>query len=97
MKELTAGYGGVLPILKSATSITEASNKFLYDFETPSSPESKEQQRSEQGLEYYTKYKHITADSLGKITEEKKEVTEKTEKKKVKLIFDMVLVGKIED
>lgn len=57
--ELTTSYKGVVSVLKSATSVREASDKVLHDFERPTNHEgntAKEEEREALGLAWYNKY-----------------------------------------
>lgn len=64
-KELTEGYSGVLATLRTATSVLEASNAVLLNFEKPASvgpnatPEQKENtctKRTQMGQTYYNQF-----------------------------------------
>lgn len=56
--ELESTYAGVLSVLKSATSIRQASDKVLHDFENPADQsESVEQLRAEMGTTLYNSLK----------------------------------------
>lgn len=54
--ELTTDYPGVVSVLKSATSVREASDKVLLDFERPAEAESKREEREALGLAWYNKF-----------------------------------------
>ena len=55
--ELQTSFPGVLSVLKSVTSIREASDKVLHDFENPADQsESVEETRAEMGQVYYDMY-----------------------------------------
>lgn len=55
--ELQNSFSGVLSVLKSATSVREASDKFLHDFENPADQsESVEATRESMGQKYYDMY-----------------------------------------
>ncbi len=57
--ELNKSYSGVVSVLKSATSVREASDKVLHDFEKPANHEgntAKEEEREALGLAWYNKY-----------------------------------------
>lgn len=57
MYELKKDYPGVLAVLKSATSIREASDKVLHDFERPADQStSVEEKRASMGQAWYDKY-----------------------------------------
>lgn len=57
MKELREEYPGVLNILKNATTITEASNAVLMQFERPADQSaSVQKQRADFGQNYYKKF-----------------------------------------
>ena len=56
-KELTEDYAGVLSTLKSATSVREASDKVLHDFENPADQStSVEEKRASMGQAWYNLY-----------------------------------------
>lgn len=56
-KELNNGYRGVLDVLKNATSVLEASNVVLLEFERPANQsESVQKKRAEYGQLYYEKF-----------------------------------------
>lgn len=56
-KELTESYSGVLSVLRNASSILEASNAVLFDFERPANQdESVQRKRANFGQVYYDKY-----------------------------------------
>lgn len=57
-KELTESYPGVLAVLKSATSVLEASNAVLLNFEKPASKDTIETQtrRAGYGQMYYDQF-----------------------------------------
>lgn len=56
-KELNNGYRGVLDVLKNATSVLEASNVVLLEFERPANQsESVQKKRVEYGQLYYEKF-----------------------------------------
>lgn len=64
--ELENSYAGVLSVLKSATSIREASDKVLHDFENPADQsESVEEYRTELGTEIYNSLKGTGGDGTG--------------------------------
>lgn len=55
--ELSSGFSDVLSTLKSATSVKEASNKVLFDFENPENKSTSVQNtRANYGQNYYDKY-----------------------------------------
>lgn len=55
--ELQTSFKGVLSVLKTATSVREASDKVLHDFENPADQsESVEIQRASMGQKYYDEY-----------------------------------------
>ena len=56
-KELTESYSGVLSVLRSASSILEASNAVLFNFERPANQDdSVQRKRANFGQVYYDKY-----------------------------------------
>lgn len=56
-KELTESYSGVLSVLRNASSILEASNAVLFNFERPANQdESVQRKRASFGQVYYDKY-----------------------------------------
>lgn len=56
-QELNASFPGVVSVLKSATSVREASDKVLHDFESPADQStSVEEKRASMGLAWYNKY-----------------------------------------
>lgn len=56
-KELTESYSGVLSVLRNASSILEASNAVLFDFERPANQDDTVQRkRANFGQVYYDKY-----------------------------------------
>ena len=56
-KELSEGYRGVLSVLKNASSVLEASNAVLFNFERPANQdESVQAKRAGFGQKYYDKY-----------------------------------------
>lgn len=56
-KELSEGYKAVLSVLKTATSVRQASNAVLTQFERPADQgESVQARRAEYGQNYYNKY-----------------------------------------
>ena len=62
--ELQNSYPGVLEVLKNATSIREASDSVLHDFESPADQsESVEEYRAELGQAWYEKYVDSTIDA----------------------------------
>lgn len=66
-KELSEGFTGVLKVLKEAKTVKEASNKVLFDFESPKDQGSSVQtKRTSKGEEYYKAYKDITAEVAAK-------------------------------
>lgn len=67
--ELKSSYPSVLSTLKNATSVKEASNSVLFDYESPANQSSSvQEQRASTGQKYYNDYKNITATSLGTAT-----------------------------
>lgn len=55
--ELNSTYSGVLSVLKSATSIRQASDKVLHDFENPADQStSVEETRASMGQAYYNQF-----------------------------------------
>lgn len=55
--ELTTSYSGVFSVLKTASSVREASDKVLHDFENPADQsESVEETRSAMGQAYYNQF-----------------------------------------
>lgn len=57
MKELSSGYKSVLNVLKTATSVFQASNAVLLNFEKPANQGSSVQkERAESGQKFYDKY-----------------------------------------
>lgn len=61
-KELTEGYGAVVSVLKTATSVLAASNAVLLQFERPANQsESVQKARAAYGQKYYDKYAKNTA------------------------------------
>lgn len=57
IKELNESFSGVLDVLKGATSVLEASNKVLLDFERPANMSiAMQQKRAAYGQVYYDKY-----------------------------------------
>lgn len=59
----TSEFSGVLNVLKNATSIREASDKFLHDFERPADQsESVEIARANMGQNWYDKYANMPYD-----------------------------------
>ena len=56
-KELSEGYSGVLKVLNTATSVLEASNAVLLDFERPANQsEGVQKKRAEYGQRYYDQF-----------------------------------------
>lgn len=56
-KELNDGYNGVLEVLRNATSVLEASNEVLFQFERPANQGASVQaKRANYGRVYYDKY-----------------------------------------
>lgn len=56
-KELNESFAGVLGVLKSATSVLQASNAVLFDFERPANQDtSVQKKRASFGQTYYDKY-----------------------------------------
>ena len=69
IKELSSSFPTVLKTLKNATSVKEASDIVLHQFEIPADAStSVENARASKGNEYYNLYKSITADSLTSTT-----------------------------
>lgn len=65
-KELQESYSGVLSVLKSATSIREASDKVLHDFENPADQsESVEEAREAMGLNWYNQFHNYSGGGSG--------------------------------
>lgn len=61
MKELKEGYTAVLNILKTASTVMEASNAVLMKFERPADQsEAVQSKRAGYGQKYYNKYANIT-------------------------------------
>lgn len=59
--ELTNDYPGVVSVLKSATSVREASDKVLHDFENPADQSTAvEEKRASMGQVWYDKYVNST-------------------------------------
>ena len=57
MQELSSGYKSVLNVLKTATSVSQASNAVLLNFEKPANQGSSVQkERAESGQKFYDKY-----------------------------------------
>lgn len=64
-KELSENYKTVLKTLKSASSILEASNAVLFDFERPADQSvSVQNRRAEYGQKYYLKYANKEGDTM---------------------------------
>ena len=64
-KELTESFSGVLSVLRNASSILEASNAVLFDFERPANQdECVQKKRASFGQVYYDKYA-LTASAKG--------------------------------
>ena len=56
-KELSEGYSGVLSVLQSATSVLEASNAVLFNFERPANQSiGVQRKRAEYGKRYYDEF-----------------------------------------
>lgn len=56
-KELSEGYSGVLSVLQSATSVLEASNAVLFNFERPANQSiGVQRKRAEYGQRYYDEF-----------------------------------------
>lgn len=65
-QELSTSYKGVVSVLKSATSVREASDKVLHDFEKPANQsESNEEKRASMGQAWYDKYSGSLPNSGG--------------------------------
>lgn len=57
IKELSEGYKGVLAVLRTTTSVREASDAVLLQFERPADQsEERQKQRAEYGQKYFDKY-----------------------------------------
>ncbi len=93
--ELESTYAGVLSVLKSATSIRQASDKVLHDFENPADQsESVEQLRAEMGTALYNSLKGTGGGSGGGGTGDSGETpTTPTKKRKMSklLLFSTIL------
>lgn len=62
-QELSGTYSGVLKVLKNASSVREASDKVLHDFERPADQSTAvEEKREGYGLDYYNLYSGSEAD-----------------------------------
>lgn len=65
MKELSEGYRGVLEVLKTASSVLEASNAVLLQFERPADQSTSVQsKRVSYGQVYYDKYSNRKGDGV---------------------------------
>ncbi|WP_338145576.1 phage tail tip lysozyme [Flavonifractor plautii] len=65
MKELSEGYRGVLEVLKTASSVVEASNAVLLQFERPADQSTSVQsKRASYGQVYYSKYSNGKGDDV---------------------------------
>ena len=63
--ELENSYSGVLSVLKTATSVLEASNKVLFDFENPANQsEDVQKARADMGQAWYNKYTGTSGSEL---------------------------------
>lgn len=70
-QELQQSYSGVLNTLKNATSILQASNSVLFNFENPANQSTYVQnQRAEYGQTYYNKYAGTTDVAIEPVTED---------------------------
>lgn len=64
MKELSESYGSVLSVLKNATSVLEASNAVLLQFERPANQgESVQNKRCSYGQSYYDQFANLKSES----------------------------------
>ena len=71
MEELATNYKSVLKVLKEATSLMEASNKVLLDFENPADKSDVvKKERASFGKVYYDKYKTISPKDEIQVPEE---------------------------
>lgn len=62
-QELSGTYKGVLSVLKTASSVREASDKVLHDFERPKNQsEAVEEKRAGYGMDYYNLYSGTEVD-----------------------------------
>lgn len=62
-KELSESFGGVLSVLQSATSVLEASNAVLLNFERPANQSiGVQKKRAEYGQRYYEEFAKATAE-----------------------------------
>lgn len=67
-KELCEGYRSVVSVLRNCTSILEASNKVLFDFERPANQsETVQSKRASYGEKYFNKYADKEADIMAEI------------------------------
>ena len=98
--ELANSYPTVLSTLKNASSVLEASNSVLFDFESPANQDSWVQNtRASTGQGYYDQYKHITAEiakqnngtTTNTIPEEEEE-----QEQFVSFAIDLLFLGTIE-
>lgn len=65
MKELSEGYSGVLSTLRNATSVLEASNAVLLQFERPADQsQSTQSKRAGYGQTYYDKFAGTTTEGV---------------------------------
>lgn len=63
VKELKESFPKVWNVLKTATSVQQASDAVLLDFERPANAESHKSKRAAKGMEYYNKYSGSKAPS----------------------------------
>lgn len=108
IQELSTSYPSVLKVLKNATSVKEASDIVLHQFENPEvQTSSVEDKRAAKGSEYYNLYKSITSDSLAStntstsITNNSATSNEQTnsttiENQKIEFYLELLAIGETE-
>lgn len=96
--ELASNYPTVLNALKNATSVKEASDTVLHDFEAPANQSaSVENQRASTGSSYYDKYKNITETSLGSVEAQNASEPEKQLEEVLTFWLDVLAIGEVKE
>ena len=96
--ELSTGYPTVLTALKNATSVKDASDTVLLDFEAPENKgTSVQNQRASTGSSYYDKYKNITETSLGSNSATEATNPEAELEETLTFWLDVLAIGEVEE
>lgn len=85
----------VLPTLKTATSVLEASNTVLKEYENPEvQSDTVKTNRANKGMEYYNSYAHITAEV---VTQNYPSIEAQDEEETWELVIRWAVIGEIEN